>query len=314
MPDLELLSRKCKKYRIKRFLKYSLPILLLLALISLFEFRNFLDKKSIEENQKMVAIKIDNNMTKNSANRVDKPKEKSIKRVKKATVYNDGVKVIQFLAVSKGGKETLSSEKRRFESMGFSCYIKKDSDEYFKLRCLIPKNFSEIKKILKDKKIDFFLPTESKEFLEQLNLKTNNISSIMNRPIKKKNSITKLETPIKVEETLKLERDQTPSLIASKKATLEELIKQFSHRPGFSRAIMISRTFYNRKDFKNAAKWAKKANSLDREREEGWILYAKSIYALGDKERAIKILKLYLSFKSSREARKLMMQFERGMR
>ena len=313
MPDLELLSKKCKRYRIKRFLKLSLPILLLFVLIStLFYFRNFLDKSPVKDNQKIVIIKPNANMV--NINKTDKTEHQSIKQTKKRAVYSNGVKVIQFLAISKGDKEVLNSKKREFESMGLSCYIKNDVDGYLKLRCLIPKNFDEIKEVLKNRGIDFFLPTESKEFLEQLKLKADNISSTKNRTIKKKNSVKKDESFNEKKKTLNVKRDKTPSLISSKKATLKELIEQFSHRPGFSRAIMISKTFYNRKDYKNAAKWAKKANSIDREREEGWILYAKSIYELGYKERAIKILKLYLSFKSSKEARKILKQFERGKR
>jgi len=310
MRDIDALSRRCKIYRLKRMIKFILPLFLVIA-IGLFGLKKLgSSKESSIQTKEQNSIYVEHvKIDKSSVEPVSKNNNKSLVVKKKhpkssAVKIKSGVRVIQFIASSRGYYDNLAGEKKRFEKMGFSCYIKDDSDGFFKLRCLIPENFKQVEKMLKKRGIDFFLPTESKEFLEQLNLKKRVSNSTT--PVLKKTS--KKES--KKEEVSHI----TSSLITTKKATIKELIDQYNDRPGFSRAIMIAKAYYNKKDFKNAAKWAKKANSIDREREEGWVLYAKSINALGQKERAVKILKIYLSFKSSEEVRKLLMQFERGMR
>ncbi|HIP14517.1 MAG TPA: hypothetical protein EYG74_03400 [Sulfurimonas autotrophica] len=310
MRDIDALSRRCKIYRLKRMIKFILPLFLVIA-IGLFGLKKLgSSKESSIQTKEQNSIYVEHvKIDKSSVEPVSKNNNKSLVVKKKhpkssAVKIKSGVRVIQFIASSRGYYNNLAGEKKRFEKMGFSCYIKDDSDGFFKLRCLIPENFKQVEKMLKKRGIDFFLPTESKEFLKQLNLKKRVSNSTT--PVLKKTS--KKES--KKEEVSHI----TSSLITTKKATIKELIDQYNDRPGFSRAIMIAKAYYNKKDFKNAAKWAKKANSIDREREEGWVLYAKSINALGQKERAVKILKIYLSFKSSEEVRKLLMQFERGMR
>ena len=303
MRDIDALSRRCKIYRLKRMIKFILPLFFVIAIgwISWEEFSSSENSITQAKEQKRISAK---------QKKIDKSSVKPVLKNDKPLVVKkkypkSGVRVIQFIASSRGYYDNLVGEKKRFEKMGFSCYIKDYSDGFFKLRCLIPENFKQVEKMLKKRGIDFFLPTESKEFLKQLNLKKSNMKNIK-----------KTEVPAPKEKKTEIvdKTYRTSSLIASKKATIEELISQFTHRPGFSRAIMIAKAYYNKKDFKNAAKWAKKANSIDREREEGWVLYAKSINALGQKERAVKILKIYLSFKPSEEARKLLMQFKRGIR
>jgi len=290
MRDLDALSRRCKIYLLKRFAKFTIvPLALFIAIGGgLWKVYNSSSKsgevvlpKSLVKQKEVKPVKR-NNLS---------PKKESIV---------SGVKVIQFVANSKKYQNTLLDEKKRFEQMGFSCYIKDGNDGFIRLRCLIPKNFRQISKVLKSKGIDFFLPTESKEFLEQLNLKDSNIVNI---------PIPNVPTnSIKTDKVV----ERTSSLIASKKATIDELINQYTNRPGFSRAIMIAKAYYDKKDYKNAAKWAKKANSINRKREEGWILYAKAVNALGQKERAVKILKVYLNFKSSKKVEKLLMQLKKA--
>ena len=311
MRDIDALSRRCKIYRLKRMIKFILPLFLVIA-IGLFGLKKLgSSKESSIQTKEQNSIYVEHvKIDKSSVEPVSKNNNKSLVVKKKhpkssAVKIKSGVRVIQFIASSRGYYDNLAGKKKRFEKMGFSCYIKDYSDGFFKLRCLIPENFKQVEKMLKKRGIDFFLPTESKEFLKQLNLKKSNMKNIKK---------TEVPTPKEKKTEIVDKTYRTSSLIASKKATIEELISQFTHRPGFSRAIMIAKAYYNKKDFKNAAKWAKKANSIDREREEGWVLYAKSINALGQKERAVKILKIYLSFKSSEEVRKLLMQFERGIR
>jgi hypothetical protein len=324
MRDLDELSRRCKIYYLKRVIKYLLSPLILIFFIGWIGFEvidSSKESKKVDVVQKRV-VKENRSVENNGTKHINKEKrvEKKSSTTYKKNRITRGVKVIQFIASSKRYNRNLEKDKRKFEQMGFSCYIKDDNDGFIKLRCLIPENFKEVGKILKNRGIDFFLPIEDKEYLERLNLKRSNISNLyiskpkfkdkeINREVKRERKST--FTINNSADSSISNRDRGSSLIASKKATVDELIEQYNNRPDFTRAIMIARAYYKKGDFKNSAKWAKKANSINHEREEGWILYAKSAYALGQKKRAIKILKVYLNFKSSEKARKLLMKFNK---
>jgi tetratricopeptide (TPR) repeat protein len=76
----------------------------------------------------------------------------------------------------------------------------------------------------------------------------------------------------------------------------------YQRSPKFETALGIARDFYTKEDYSQAATWAKKANQMNREAEEAWLLYAKSYYAQGKKNEAIGVLELYLNYKDSKAA------------
>lgn len=92
---------------------------------------------------------------------------------------------------------------------------------------------------------------------------------------------------------------------------LDALVRQFDKYPRYATALKIAQIHYEKGDFENASLWARKANLLDRDDEEAWILYAKSEYALGRKERASRILRLYLDYKDSPKARTLLLTWSK---
>ena len=79
----------------------------------------------------------------------------------------------------------------------------------------------------------------------------------------------------------------------------------YKNNPKYETALAVARDFYTDQNFAEAAVWAKKANQLNREAEEAWLLYAKSYYAQGRKNEAIGILELYLNYKDSKAATEL---------
>lgn len=103
-------------------------------------------------------------------------------------------------------------------------------------------------------------------------------------------------------------REQTRlfSVQTTPKNTTADLIQTFNTSPNYDIALRLANDFYAQNDFDDAAIWAKKANQLNREAEEAWLLYAKSYYAQGKKAEAISVLELYLNYKDSRAASKLL--------
>lgn len=76
--------------------------------------------------------------------------------------------------------------------------------------------------------------------------------------------------------------------------------------PTYETALAAARSFYAQQNYTDAATWAKKANQLNREGEEAWLLYAKSYYAQGRKKEAIELLELFLNYKDSKAASELL--------
>lgn len=82
-------------------------------------------------------------------------------------------------------------------------------------------------------------------------------------------------------------------------------IVAYEKNPKYETALNIARNLYNKNNFSEAAVWAKKANQINREGEEAWLLYAKSYYAQGQKSEAIGVLELYMNYKDSKAATQL---------
>jgi len=79
----------------------------------------------------------------------------------------------------------------------------------------------------------------------------------------------------------------------------------YEKSPKYETALNIARNFYSKNNFSEASVWAKKANQINREGEEAWLLYAKSYYAQGQKSEAIGVLELYMNYKDSKNATQL---------
>jgi len=88
-------------------------------------------------------------------------------------------------------------------------------------------------------------------------------------------------------------------------------IEKYNQKKSYALAISIAKQYYSDKEFKQAGIWAKRANQLDRNKEEAWLFYAKSVYALGNVTKAIRILNIYLQYKDSSKAELLLSEWSR---
>jgi len=70
-------------------------------------------------------------------------------------------------------------------------------------------------------------------------------------------------------------------------------------------ALLIAKAYYRAGNYKESEKWALKANGLNRNLEESWLLFAKSKNALAQKDEALKILITYYNKTRSPKVRLL---------
>lgn len=99
--------------------------------------------------------------------------------------------------------------------------------------------------------------------------------------------------------------------VTTQPQTLEGMIAFYKTSPQYETALTIAKEYYAKGSFAEAAIWAKKANQLNREEEEAWLLYAKSYYAQGMKTEAINVLELFLNYKNSKAASEMLKAWKR---
>ncbi len=120
----------------------------------------------------------------------------------------------------------------------------------------------------------------------------------------------------------KLKKDIKPKIEVHKEEKIEHKIKKinfkittnnymnimkqkFNKNKNPRDALLIAKAYYRAGNYKESEIWALKANNLDKNSEESWLLFAKSKNALGKKREALKILIAYYNKTKSPDAKLL---------
>ncbi|MDD2782007.1 CDC27 family protein [Sulfuricurvum sp.] len=156
------------------------------------------------------------------------------------------------------------------------------------------------------KSLGFNAPTAYKYNPERIAISENNIPKLTSLPLSGTTSANDVLIPVTSAAAQTPAKNFTSNRVfsvqTSAKSTTADFISAYRTNPKYETALIIARDFYTQENYVDAAIWAKKANQLNREVEEAWLLYAKSYYAQGRKDEAIKILELYLNYKDSKTA------------
>jgi len=91
-----------------------------------------------------------------------------------------------------------------------------------------------------------------------------------------------------------------------------QFMLQVKELPSFDTCILLAKNYYNHKDYHNALKWAKNANIQNKEDRRSWIIVAKSLYKLNQKEKAIKILKTYYNYTKDKKILEVLKRIKNG--
>ncbi|RUM46182.1 MAG: hypothetical protein DSY46_00685 [Hydrogenimonas sp.] len=95
--------------------------------------------------------------------------------------------------------------------------------------------------------------------------------------------------------------------------TLEHLIERFNNSREPKLATYIASMFYKRKQYQDAIRWSIIANSLEPSNEESWLLYAKAKVQLGERDDAIRALRIYLDQYTSKKIRSYLHTLEHNL-
>jgi tetratricopeptide (TPR) repeat protein len=90
-----------------------------------------------------------------------------------------------------------------------------------------------------------------------------------------------------------------------KEINTSKSILNVSNLPSFETSIKLAQEYFKEGDYKNALKWAKNANIQNKKDPRSWIIVSTSLYKLGKKNQAIKILQIYFNFTGNKKLLKI---------
>lgn len=144
------------------------------------------------------------------------------------------------------------------------------------------------------------------------------VAKMQSKKSVKKEPVVTVKSSVKTQKPIKTEKKaifvdalpkQTLFTNVNEEKPLESWIEKYNQKKSYALAIYIAKQYYFDSDYKNSGIWAKRANQLDRNKEEAWLFYAKSVYALGDVEKAKRILNIFLQYKESTKAELLLSEW-----
>ena len=161
----------------------------------------------------------------------------------------------------------------------------------------------EEKKIEKPKKHLIFLPLIPKiELTKEYKLTLKPMYPNLDKKVevKKDIKIKKKELkPVKVikkaEVKTKIVQKPQKNLITSKEVNVILLMNKFESQKTYENAIKIAQILYNKGNFQKAIEWSFKANTINPSDYKSWLIYGQSLYKLGKRTKAIKILSGYIN-------------------
>ena len=316
MHNFDDLQKRCKRYRIKQALKYILVIfILLLAVASSLFF--------IIGTKPILKVKT---VVKESIKKPSQQKAKKIpvvQKTKKATIVQTKIKQkkcppiskkdskkvdktikkysLQFLVTTKKHIKQINKKKKFLESLGFKECKLLQSVVYIHLVCNESNSLDELQsyiKLAKRNHIDYVIRRQSYKITDQ------EIATPKKEKREKKQEKKK---------EISIETEKAPApMLKVQNTNMGQLQKKFSQAPNYNIAITIASNYYKKRAFKNAIIWAKKANELDKSDAKSWIIYAKSLHALHQNNKARQLLHIYLQYENSEEVSNLLQNWEKN--
>ena len=292
MLDVRELERKWLRYKIKRYLPYAvLSISLLLIAVVLVNI-DFSKQDAVSQD------------TTHKEARKTAPAAKKITQENNATILALSKPTH---TLSKPAQIQHSVEQQTPTSTSSTASVQKESTTY-----TAPQKTEEPSKVLKPS-MDFLRKMKDNSILPQ------------SEPI----APPKPQTPYTASQTSSLsksendieEKQQTQEAQKTKveikisktsKKDLQEIIKRFKKNNNPVLGVFIAKKYYEMGDYHKAYNYALITNQIDSTIEDSWIVFAKSLVKLGQKERAIKTLKAYINTSKSSKAQILLDNILRG--
>ncbi|PHR58156.1 MAG: hypothetical protein COA44_04445 [Arcobacter sp.] len=128
---------------------------------------------------------------------------------------------------------------------------------------------------------------------------TNNISQV-NEQVQ-----TKTQTPIVKKKMLTIVTQKNEN-------DLKDVIRRFKNNKNPALSLFIAKRYYELKKYQKSYNYALMTNEIDKEIDDSWIIFCKSLVKLGQHELAVVTLKTYLKTNKSSQAKILLRKIQAG--
>ncbi|BCD68670.1 tetratricopeptide repeat protein [Nitratiruptor sp. YY09-18] len=288
----EELERRCKRRKLKRFTLLGLLIVILTS-VAWYGY-SYMQKSSYVKNE--IANKQKESPAPRS-NPSSKPATKSLQKEPSPKPPERKCFGIQVMYAYDTMMDNVFNMKLKALKMGIPCHIRygktlENGKKEVYLICATSPKKSALKPLINQVKRlhwDYVVVNDECRYVEY----------------KKRKKRIKEKRKEPIISTVSAPKEQKVS-IETKSVDVEALKKLYSQRKSYDLAMKIAKSYYAKSNYSQAAKWAKRANRLDPQQEGAWILYAKSLYKKGYKTKAKEVLRAFLDFKDSKQAKKLL--------
>ncbi len=267
MFDINELERKWLTYKIKSYLPHAIIIISTLVIfITLFTTINYQNSKSRVQNGNTAAVAKDGNISKVKAETITAKKVDS--NTQNTPLENTPQKAQETI------NEKFFNEKNETKKV-------------------------ETKVVL----------TPSLSFMDKINKSTvSEPIRIIEAEAPAVETVKEEERVIAKEEAITLEEPKGSINIKRQNIQndIEQVIKRFKKSNDPTLSLFIAKSYYNAGDYNLAYNYALITNEIDSNQETSWIIFAKSLVKLDQKDKAVETLKEYIKQSHSANAKTLM--------
>ncbi len=172
----------------------------------------------------------------------------------------------------------------------------------------------QINEISSDNKIIF---TPSLEFMKNIKLSSSKSSIIDSQithdkislvtpaiaPVKKEEIIVDI-APAQKKQTTKIENKASEKITINKEnSDIQDVIKRFNVNKNPALSLFIAKKYYQLAEYEHSYNYALTTNGIDSNIDESWIIFAKSLVKLNQRDKAIQTLEQYVSSTKSQNAK-----------
>ncbi|ENV8236033.1 transformation system protein [Campylobacter jejuni] len=116
--------------------------------------------------------------------------------------------------------------------------------------------------------------------------------------LQEKNKISRKKLYKELEEVKAVQENTHISKIEidSKILNISDLKKSFYQIPSYEKALNLAKKYFDIKAYQKTIFWALKANELDKQKQDSWLIFAQAKRALGEEKEAQSALDAYISY------------------
>ena len=173
-----------------------------------------------------------------------------------------------------------------------------------------PKTKKQIQKVLLYPSFEFLKHIEQTYTKTNLQPKTKPAPKQAEKKIEKINNketthIDNIQKPVNTKKDIEIKRQNT-------KEDIQHVLNRFEKNNNPALSLFVAKKYYELGNYQKASKYALITNEINNKIDDSWIVFAKSLFKMGKKDKAINVLKSYINHSNSAQAKVLLDDILKG--